>query len=126
MKVLYFNGSYYQFPNGIMNINDMNNYIKESKEIFIPFIRYETENCVHPYYIREEIKQVLINFSSVCEIEECEINVLSKKQYDERLLVCVEEVCSYCVNCSEDNCDDMKGHRERINLDGECFWKEEM
>ena len=124
MKALYLNGCYYQFPEGIENINDFILYLKDDKNVFVSLKRYETENCVHPYYIHEEVKQVFVNISAVVEIEECEINVLSRCEYDERLWECVERVCKDCVSYEEG--DDLKGHRDKLNLDGECFWKREI
>lgn len=126
MKALYFNGSYYQHPEGVKTIEEFIEHINQKGDKYLPMTRYETENCVHPYYIREEMKIIYINFSQINEIEETEIHVLVKDEYEIKLAKCVEDVCRYCANYEEDSSGNMKGHRDKINLDGECFFKQDI
>ena len=37
------------------------------------------------------------------------------------------DVCRYCANYDEDSIgDNLKGHRDKINLDGECIFKRDI
>ena len=127
MKTLFICGAFYQFPAGIERIDQFIEYINSQNNKFIPLYRFENENCVYPYFIHEETKVVYLNFSQIIEIEEAEIYVLDREQYEERLLDCVHNICRFCVNFEEDAYEDgLRGYRGKINLDGDCFWRQEI
>jgi len=127
MNTMFICGAFYQFPAGIERIDQFIEYINSQRNKFIPLYRFENDNCVYPYFIREETKVVYVNFSLIPEIEEAEIQVLDKEEYEERLLDCVNNVCRYCVNFEDDSYEnDLEGYRGKINLDGECFWRQEI
>ena len=123
MKTILHNGSYYQYPDGIGTLVEFIMYINQNKGEYIPLIRYEIENCVYPYFISEDTKKVYINFGAG-EIEEAEIKVLPNSEYEKRLLKCIEEVCKDCANYIEG--EDIKSHRGKLSLDGECYFKQKI
>ena len=55
-------------------------------------------------------------------VDEAEIYMLSKDEYDERLLKVISEKCVHCIHYSEDVCEqDYESHIEHISLNGECY-----
>ncbi len=117
----------YQYPEGIASLSAFMQFVNAAKGRFIPLYRYDTENCLPPYYIAEDQTFTYVNFSNVTTVEEKEIHVLSKAEYDARLNSLIETKCTYCVHCEEDMKDtDLKSYRNNLCLDGNCFFFEEI
>lgn len=122
MKILEIDYDYYYYPQGISCIEDFINYANNHYNTFIKLTCFETENCTFPFFIKEETKEVYINISTIQKIEEAEVTVLCRLDYDIRLEQVVKEKCIDCVNYEEDaEGDNLKGHRGKMSLDGECW-----
>lgn len=122
MKLLEIDYDFYQFPQGITNVKDFVEYISDKYNSFIPMVQYQTENCVFPYLIAEEVKEVYINVSKIDKIYEVESTVLCRKDYDSQLDRVVKEKCIDCIHYEEDDEDNnLTGHREKMSLDGVCW-----
>ena len=120
-------GGHYRFPPEYNSIDSLIQHINTGEQRFIKLTQFQTDNCVYPYYIESETKEIYLNFSPISIVEEEEIYVLSKEEYDEKLKQCVEEKCVNCVHYKEDlEGDYLAGHRERLSLDGECWAFEEI
>ncbi len=117
----------YQYPERITSLMAFMQLVNAAKGRFIPLYRYDTKNCVPPYYIEEEKTYTYVNFSGVHTVEEEEIHVLSKAEYDARLSDLIETKCIYCVHNEDDMKDtDLKSYRDNLCLDGNCFFFEEI
>lgn len=81
-----------------------------------------TDNCVYPFFIREEIECKFLNVSLINNVSDSkkDIMVLSKAEYEHRLNELVDKKCIDCVNYSEDIDDNLSGHRNWLCLDGTC------
>ena len=122
MKILEIDYDYYYYPQNISCIDDFIKYANNNYNSFIKLTRFETENCAFPYFIREETKEVYVNVATMEKIIETEITVLPRLDYDIRLEQVVKKKCIDCVHYEEDaDGDNLKGHREKISLDGECW-----
>lgn len=122
MKILEIDYEYYYYPNGISCIEDFITYANEHYNTFIALTRFETENCAFPYFISEDTKQTYVNIANIDRISEEDVTVLCRLDYDIRLEQVVKKKCINCVHYEEDSeGDNLKGHRERISLDGECL-----
>ncbi|MEF2920492.1 MAG: hypothetical protein U0O22_08535 [Acutalibacteraceae bacterium] len=122
MKILEIDYDYYYYPQNISCIDDFIKYANNNYNSFIKLTRFETENCAFPYFIREETKEVYVNVATMEKITETEITVLPRLDYDIRLEQVVKKKCIDCVHYEEDaEGDNLKGHREKISLDGECW-----
>lgn len=123
MKAIYIDHEYYQFPDGIQSIEQFAKFLNENYNSFIKLTQYSDENCREPYFIEEETLEKYLNVSDINFFHEKEITLLSKTEYDERLTKIVKEKCVNCENYIEDGAElDLKGHRNKISLDGECFF----
>ena len=122
MKILEIDYNYYYYPQNISCMDDFIKYVNSNYNSFIKLTHLETENCVFPYFIMEETKEVYVNVATMKKIMETEITVLPRHDYDIRLEQVVKKKCIDCVHYKEDaEGDNLKGHREKISLDGECW-----
>lgn len=122
MKVLDLDYSYYYYPQGIDGLDEFVEYANKHYDSFIKLKCFETEKCVFPYLISDHTKDIYVNVASLGKISEVEVTVLSASEYDARLKQVVAEKCIDCVHYKEETeGDNLKGHRDRISLDGECW-----
>jgi hypothetical protein len=125
MKILQIDHVYFYYPQGITCIDDFIKYANSNYNSFIQLTRFETENCVFPYFISEETEEVYVNIASMRMIAEKEATVLCRRDYDARLEQVVKKKCIDCVSYKENTeGDNLNGHREKLSLDGECWWYE--
>ncbi len=122
MKILEIDYDYYYYPQDISSVDAFMEYANSHYHSFIKLIRLETEKCAFPYFIEEETKEVYVNIATMEKISEQEVTVLCRLDYDIRLEQVVKKKCIDCVHYEEDlEGDNLKGHREKISLDGECW-----
>jgi len=121
MKILEIDYDYYSYPDGISSIKEFIDYANKHYHSFIQLTQFDRENCVFPYFIKEETSQIYVNTATLSKVKEVEATILSRTDYDARLKKVVEKKCIDCVYYTEDSeGDNLKGHRGRISLDGEC------
>ena len=122
MKILEIDYDYYYYPQGIGSINAFVELVNKNYNSFIKLIRFETENCAFPYFIKEETKEVYVNVATIEKFSEEEVTVLCRHDYNVRLEQIVKKKCIDCAYYEEDlEGDNLKGHRGKITLDGECY-----
>ena len=68
----------------------------------------------------EDKKTVWVNLSQITYIEEIDVEVMPRIDYECRLRKVVREKCLDCVNFQGDP-DNLDGHYERLCLDGRCW-----
>lgn len=122
MKILEIDYDYYYYPENITCIEDFIEYANANYNTFIKLTCFDTENCVFPYVIGDETKEVYVNVATVQKISEVEATVLDRSEYDIRLEQVEKKKCIDCVYYEEHSeGDNLKCLRERISLDGECW-----
>lgn len=122
MKIIEIDYAYYSYPKGITNIKQFVDFLNNNYNSFIELSQFITDNCGYPYFISEDVKTVYMNVSAIKNVSEDEITVLSREEYETRLLQVVKEKCVDCVHYEEDmQGDNLIGHREKLTLDGECW-----
>ncbi len=118
------NVQYCKFPKGINNITEFIEFLNENYHSFIELEFLIEEGCVAPFYIEEDLKieKQYWNPSYIRLVKEAEASILRRWEYEEKLKKVVSEKCVDCVHYQEDaKGDNLKGHREKISLDGECW-----
>ena len=112
MRVINIGGDAYLYPEGIYSMEDFVAYVNLSGSKFI--------NCVPPYFVREDCGTCYVNFSAVPMMEEAEITLLSRAEYDARLREVLPHCCQGCVDFDENEDDILEGRRNYVGLDGYC------
>ena len=121
MKALKISWNCYSYPDGCNSLEAFANILNQNYHSFIKLRRFNDENCAFPYFIEDECEDVYLNVANINNLEEVDITVLPKYEYEERLKKVVGTVCVNCANYEEDNVgDNLEGHRDQINLDGKC------
>ena len=121
MKILEIDYDYYYYPQDISSLEDFIEYANSHYNSFIKLTQFQTENCVFPYFISEETKEVYLNIANINKFAEEDVTVLPRLDYDIRLEQVVKKNCIDCVNYEEDSeCANLKVFREKLSLDGEC------
>ena len=114
----------YLYPEGIQTPAAFAAFLERNAGRFIPMQYYSNEHCIFPYYIEEDIKTKYLNVSLIKNFEACDVTVLPREAYNERLAAAVAATCVQCVNdmgrgCDECDCgNDVSG---RMTLDGTCW-----
>ena len=72
------------------------------------------------YFVREDCGTCYVNFSAVPMMEEAEITLLSREEYDARLREVLPHCCQGCVDFDENEDDILEGRRNYVGLDGYC------
>ena len=122
MKVLEIDYDYYYYPNDISCLDEFVSYANENYNSFIKMKKFDTNNCVFPYFISEETKDIYLNIAKIETIGEVDVTILCKLDYDARLEQVVTKKCLDCIHYEDDmEGDNLKGHRDKLSLDGECW-----
>ena len=118
------NVQYCKFPKGINNITEFIEFLNENYHSFVELEFLTEEGCVAPFFIEDDLKieKQYWNPSNIRLVKEAEASILRRWEYEEKLKKVVSEKCVDCVHYQEDaEGDNLKGHREKISLDGECW-----
>lgn len=126
MRAISIGGDAYLYPEGIYSMEDFVAFANLSGGKFVPMRCLFTDNCVPPVYVREDIGTCYVNFSAVSVMEEVDVTVLSRAEYDARLYEVVQRCCAGCVDFEEDDDDPLEGRRHLMGLDGYCPYKEQI
>ena len=122
MKILEIDYDYYQIPEGMESAADFVAYANAHYSSFVKLKMFQTENCVFPYLIAEETMEIYLNIGEMEKIKEVDATILTKAEYEARLPQVVQSKCLTCAYYEEDlDGDNMKGHRSKLSLDGECW-----
>ena len=122
MQILDIDYDYYLLPNGIDSVTEFADFVnRPDRSQFIPFTRFETENCCPPFFIEEDVKEVYLNVDRIERFNAVEATILPRREYELRLAEVVKNKCVHCEHYEEDHTgDNLAGHREMISLDGKC------
>lgn len=121
MKTISINYDFYELPREFDSLEDFVGYLEQQKSMFIKLKQFQTNECVFPYLVAEDVKDIYLNISRMDMIKEEDATVLTRAEYDSRLKRLVAEKCIHCSHYSE-ACegDNLNGHRDSISLDGAC------
>ncbi len=124
-KVALINNIHYcKFPEGITDIKLFIAYLNENYHSFVELEYYIEEGCIAPFFIEEDLKtkKQYFNPSNIRLIQESEVSILRRWEYEEKLKKIIADKCVHCVNYTEDVCEqDFKSHVQHIDLNGECY-----
>lgn len=118
------NCNYCIFPEGVCDIKEFIEFINRRYNSFIELEVYSDEGCIAPFFIEEDLKSEMEYWNTfhIRNIKECEISILRRWEYEEKLRAVIQNKCIHCLHYSEDMCgEDSKPFIEHISLNGECY-----
>ncbi|MDO5294478.1 MAG: hypothetical protein Q4F05_17225 [bacterium] len=122
MKALLINEcDYYLYPETIHTLEEFITYANTHMGRLVPMRMLKEDNCVSPFYVKEDIKQYYINPSRIDTVTEEEVTLLSKEEYEKALGKVVSNVCISCVYYNEDGLCPCEDYQEKLSLDGKCW-----
>ena len=121
MKVLNLNGDFYLYPKDSASTDAFANMLENNDKKYIKLRKLIEKNCVSPYYILEEIKEVHIRVDSIDEISEEEVVILERDEYEKMLINVKKKLCARRDERDECFSDSKEEFREKLCLDGSCF-----
>lgn len=119
MKILEINDDYYYCPDEFSDIESFVSYLNEHFNSFIGLTMLDTQNCVFPYFIKEETKETYLNISAINRIIEVNGTVLCREDYDNRLRDVIKKKCVDCRHYEDG--DELEEHCDKLCLDGNCW-----
>ena len=121
MRVLYIDGDYYYYPNGISDLDTLSDFLNKNYSSFIKLTRLDSDHTVPPFFIDEFKSQVILNVSSCSTVEEVTVTIMSRDDYSTSLKNAVDEVCMACdsFNPEKRTCD-CGEIQENMCLNGKC------
>lgn len=121
MKVLNIDGEYFLYPNGINSVDEFSVLLDTYNHKFIKIRKLFEKNCVSPYYIFEEIKEIHLSVSNINEFVEEEVVILNRDEYEKLLNNVKNKLCSRCEEREDCFANQKEEYRESLCLDGTCF-----
>ncbi len=121
MKTLYYKTNTYEMPND-MTFQDFIEEVKRNP--YIALRLFKEERCMAPYFIREDVQNVLLKIEDPDRIIESEGTLYFKEEYDRKLRGYVKKKCPGCVRYDGDS-GSLKGNDVEMTLDGLCFQRQE-
>lgn len=114
---------YYLFPEKFNSADELIDYLGKSASARLSLtklsVRGKAPHARFPYFIEEECIPVFLKIGKGVEIEVVEIKLLTRAEYNQRLVETVDRVCSTCSTCNNWEIEQLEGDW-RINLDGNC------
>lgn len=119
MKLLNIDSKFYAFPKGINGIEEFILFVKQNYYSFIEMTEYLDENCQEPFFIEEDKRIAYLNLARIERFFEFEGEVLSRKQYDKKLIEIANKKCLSCM--WHNDTDTLDTIRPNLCLDGSCW-----
>lgn len=116
---------YYALPENYSSAAQFINHLNYDFDHFILLKQLKSDNCRAPYFIQEDTALKYVNVAKMVSIKETDVEILPRKEYEERLMQIVQTKCIKCKNFIEETDPTIKNNRYNINLDGECYRYEE-
>ncbi len=119
-NAFYYNDKYYLLPADCANIEDLIRKHGDGKPF--PAVCLKEKKCQAPYFISEYAKETNCRIKKGAAVFPCQVELLTRSAYDQRLLTVIKSHCPGCPNFYDGSVD---GHHEGISLDGDCFDRDE-
>ena len=84
----------------------------------------ENLGSIPPYFIDSLVETVTLDIDNPSHLASCDVFVLTKDEYDERLRKLVDTKCKGCSSFGGDSAD-LSGHYIEMDLDGMCCLRRE-
>lgn len=121
MKTFYYKTNTYEMPEDL-TFQKFIERLHKNPYIAVHFLK--EDRCMAPYFIKEDIQNVLLKIDEPDRVIECEGFVFEKEEYDRKLREQVKKKCVGCVKY-DGNPQNLKGNDIEMTLNGVCLQKRE-
>ena len=109
---------FYLYPEGISSLDEF------VEKVIVPgngFVKMQTLNDdagTAPFFIRDDIKTVYVNFNNITTIEEEEVMLMTDAEFEDQLAPFTDDICAGCVfdGNPETGCDRILTKRDKIDI----------
>lgn len=115
---------FYLYPEGISSLDEFVEKVVIPNEGFVKMQYLNDDAGTAPFFIRDDIKTVYVNFKNITTIEDEEVMLMSDAEFEDQLAPFTDEICAGCVfnGNPETGCDRILTKRDKINiLDETCL-----
>ncbi len=109
---------FYLYPEGISTLDDFVEKVVIPNDGFVKMRYLNDDAGTAPFFIRDDIKTVYVNFNNITTIEEEEVMLLTDAEFEDQLAPFTDEICEGCVfdGNPETGCDRIVNKRDKINI----------
>ena len=126
IKAFLYDSEYYELPSGFDTARGFHDTFADKAPVTVKWLR--EKKCMAPYFIAENVKNKKLTVSADKPAFDCEAELLSFDEYNQRLM---EIIPGHCADCegftprgeNESLKSFLSGHHEEITLDDVCFLK---
>lgn len=118
-QAFFYDGDYYLYPEDCASPEALVKAHGGGKGFIVQ--QLVEKKCIPPCFVSEHVKSRRIRLPEGAAVYPCEAELLSAREYDERLLKLVEKHCPGCRRYVNSADGSLKGHHEELSLDGVCF-----
>ncbi|MBQ9993380.1 MAG: hypothetical protein IJP17_01545 [Clostridia bacterium] len=132
-----YKGEYYLLPDGysavdefcreiaqfISEVSDDGDDSNNAIEVYVEHLAIK--KSLPPYFVDSNIERQTLAIDTPELIYPTQVHILSREEYDARLLEMVKERCVGCARYGDDGDDSLDGHHEEMTIDGVCFTRRE-
>ena len=109
---------FYLYPDGVSTLDEfVENVVKPSNGLVK--MKYLNDDAgTAPFFIRDDIKTVYVNFSNITTLEEEEVMLLSDAEFEDQLEPFTLDICEGCVfdGNPDTGCDRILTKRDKIDI----------
>ena len=109
---------FYLYPEGISSLDEFVEKVVIPNEGFVKMQYLNDDAGTAPFFIRDDIKSVYVNFNNITTIEDEEVMLMSDAEFEDQLAPFTDEICAGCVfnGNPETGCDRILTKRDKINI----------
>jgi len=122
MKGIYYEGHYYQIPDGYASVEELINFVDFSKPV--EWVELIQKTCMAPYFTEKSYQGAILLVEHPEFLIEIDYAMLNQVDYDAKLSALVSTKCPGCQRYEGDAVN-LEGHYDEMSLDGTCFERDE-
>ncbi len=125
-QAIFIDGQYYLLPDYFKNFEEFYNCLSQKNKLKLNLKKLNEIKCMAPYFDESAISQENLVLRRGTPIFPVIVEILSKKEYHDRLAKIVKDFCPGCICFTDDgDYENLNGFHEEISLDSVCLKRKE-
>ena len=126
IKAFLYDSEYYELPTEFESAREFHDAYAGKAPVTVKWLR--EKKCMAPYFVAENVKKKKITVRADKPAFDCEAEIMSLDEYNERLMALIPAHCADCGGFTPRGENEslksfLSGHHEEITLDDVCFLK---